>query len=95
MLHGEAPYGPEESEVTCGQEFKIPVLDGPIAPLYVHFERFPSERDIKTLNQKVMTTCRLPITIEYSLPNWPLVDYKKLVATEIKTISALPFLSRN
>jgi hypothetical protein len=52
-------------------------------PLYVPPERFRSERDVETLNTNITTTCRLPITIGYSLPNWFLVDYRnKLFSSE-------------
>jgi len=37
----------------------------------------PYERHIKSLNQRIMTTYRLPIAIEHAYPKWPLVDYRK------------------
>ena len=44
-----------------------------------HYTYLPKGFDpgeIKTLNQKIMTTYRLLIAIEYALPNCPLVDFR-------------------
>jgi hypothetical protein len=46
-------------------------------PLSAPSKRFRFERHIKTLNQRIMTTYRLPIAIEHALPKWPLVDFRK------------------
>ena len=56
-------------------QVKLQTVDS--LPLYAHSERFRSGRDIKTLNQKIMTTYRLLIAIEHALPNCPLVDFRK------------------
>jgi hypothetical protein len=48
-----------------------------ISPLSAPSKRFRFERHIKTLNQRIMATYRLPIAIEHALPKWPLVDFRK------------------
>ena len=54
--------------------FKKPGVNG--LPLSAHAQRFQFEH-IKSLNQRIMTTYRLPSAIEHALPNWPLVDFMK------------------
>jgi len=46
-------------------------------PLSAPAKRFRFEGYIKTLSQKIITTCRLLIAIEHALRNWPLLDFRK------------------
>jgi hypothetical protein len=43
-------------------------------PLSAPAKRLQYETHIKTFDQKIMTTYRLPIEIEHALPNWFLVE---------------------
>src|SRR4030042_2082974 len=45
-----------------------------ILPLSAPAKRFRFQRHIKTLSQRIMTTYRLLIAIDYAFPNWPLVE---------------------
>jgi len=44
---------------------------------FLHLPKGFRFKDISKLSQRIVTTYRLLIAIEYALPNWPLVDYKK------------------
>jgi hypothetical protein len=54
-------------------------------PLSAASKRLRNRRYIKTLNQKMITTCWLPIAIEHGLPNYP--TWKKVIFKNLSLIS--------
>jgi len=49
----------------------------PILPRCAPFQRLRFAKHIKVLSERIMTTHRLLIAVEYALPNWSLVDFGK------------------